>query len=132
MKNSKFFFHNWIIFLKRIILSNHFQAKFYWHFWSLISDPSYISETLRKYPVLPFLDRRCNADYKIPGSNLVIEKGIPVYIPLFGLHYDEKHFPDPEKYIPERFAQNVNADKLIHFPFGYGPRICIGECRKYL
>lgn len=57
----------------------------------------------------------------------MIEKGIPVYIPVFGLHYDEKHFPEPEKYIPERFLENVNIDKLIHFPFGYGPRMCIGE-----
>lgn len=88
---------------------------------------SFFAETLRKYPVLPFLNRQCDSDYKVPGTNLLIEKGIPLYIPLAGFHYDDKYFPDPEKYVPERFAQNVNADKLIYFPFGAGPRMCIGE-----
>lgn len=57
----------------------------------------------------------------------MIEKGTAIYIPLFGLHYDEKYFPNPEQYIPDRHIENVNAQKLIHFPFGYGPRACIGE-----
>lgn len=32
-------------------------------------------ETLRKYPVVPVLNRTCMKDYKIPGSNKIIEKG---------------------------------------------------------
>ncbi|KAJ8937029.1 hypothetical protein NQ314_012112 [Rhamnusium bicolor] len=86
-------------------------------------------ETLRKYPVLPFLDRRCNADYQISGTNIVIEKGMPVYIPMLGLHYDEQYFPEPDKYKPERFSDKnaYNGDGLYYLPFGEGPRICIGE-----
>nr|WCC58057.1 cytochrome P450 [Pharsalia antennata] len=88
-----------------------------------------IFETLRKYPVLPFLDRRCNENYKIPGTGLTIEKGMPVYIPLMALHYDEKYFPEPEKYDPERFSENNthNTNGLYYMPFGEGPRVCIGE-----
>jgi len=88
-----------------------------------------VCETLRKYPVLPFLDRMCIEDYKIPDSNLVIEKGTPIYIPMFGLHYDEEYFPDPEKYDPERFSEE-NKSKVppfVYIPFGEGPRVCIGE-----
>ncbi|KAJ3654762.1 hypothetical protein Zmor_013929 [Zophobas morio] len=88
-----------------------------------------VCETLRKYPVLPFLDRRCKEDYQIPDSNVVIEKGTPVFIPMFGLHYDEKYFPDPQKYDPERFSDE-NIKKVTPFsyiPFGEGPRNCIGE-----
>ncbi|CAG9838975.1 unnamed protein product [Diabrotica balteata] len=87
-----------------------------------------IKETLRKYPVLPFLDRRCLSNYTIPGTDLVIEKGSSVYIPMFGLHYDETYFPEPTKYNPERFEDtNYNTNGLVYFPFGEGPRICIGE-----
>ncbi|CAG9859382.1 unnamed protein product [Phyllotreta striolata] len=88
-----------------------------------------IKETLRKYPVLPFLDRKCLTDYKVPGTDLVVEKGTTVYIPLFGLQYDEKYFPEPEKYDPERFldAKKYNMDGLVYLPFGEGPRACIGE-----
>ncbi|CAH2013292.1 unnamed protein product [Acanthoscelides obtectus] len=89
-----------------------------------------VQETLRMYPVLPFLDRRCNAEYKLPNSDLVVEKGLPVYIPMFGLHFDEKYFPDPLKYKPERFENGTNVynkDGIVFMPFGEGPRICIGE-----
>ncbi|KAI2474327.1 hypothetical protein C4B38_000394 [Diabrotica virgifera virgifera] len=41
---------------------------------------------------------------------------------------DPKYFPNPEKFDPERFADNnVNAEELLYFPFGEGPRACIGK-----
>ncbi|KAJ8951055.1 hypothetical protein NQ318_003751 [Aromia moschata] len=81
------------------------------------------------YPVLPFLDRECNADYKIPGTNVVIDKGSRIYIPMLGLHYDEKYFSKPEEYNPDRFydKKSYNENGLYYIPFGEGPRICIGE-----
>nr|QTM97439.1 Cytochrome P450 [Sitophilus oryzae] len=87
-----------------------------------------VCETLRKYPVLPFLDRMCNSAYKIPNTDLVVEQGTVVYVPLFGLHYDEIYFPNPEKFIPERFEHKceINNDGLYYLPFGEGPRNCIG------
>ncbi|KAJ8957039.1 hypothetical protein NQ314_006616 [Rhamnusium bicolor] len=88
-----------------------------------------IMETLRKYPAVPFLDRRCNEDYKIDGTDIVIEKGMSVFIPTLALHYDPQYFPEPDKYKPERFSDknNYNVDGLYYLPFGEGPRICIGE-----
>lgn len=81
---------------------------------------------MRKYPPLPFLDRRCDLDYPIPGTNFVVEKGIPVYISVSAIQNDEKYFPNPERYDPSRFEENVNENELVHFPFGFGPRACIG------
>uniref|UniRef100_A0A348G633 Cytochrome P450 n=1 Tax=Odontomachus monticola TaxID=613454 RepID=A0A348G633_ODOMO len=87
-----------------------------------------VSETLRKYPTLPFLDRRTTETYKVPTSDLVIEKGTPIYISMLGMHYDPEYFPDPEKYDPERFNEENkhNIPSCVYFPFGEGPRACIG------
>lgn len=88
-----------------------------------------LSETLRKYPTLPFLDRTCITDYRIPGTDVVIEKGTPVYVPMMGLHYDEKFFPDPHKFDPERWSDEnkTRIPSYAFIPFGAGPRVCIGE-----
>lgn len=82
---------------------------------------------MRKYPPVPFLDRRCTADYRLPGTDLVLEKGICVYVSLLGLHYDEEYFPDSEKFIPERHENKQYEEQMICAPFGFGPRSCIGE-----
>ncbi|CAG9838963.1 unnamed protein product [Diabrotica balteata] len=87
-----------------------------------------INESLRKYGVLPFLDREAVTDYRLEGTDLVVEKGMTVYIPLFAFMRDPKYFPNPEEFDPERFADNnFNTDELLYFPFGEGPRACIGK-----
>nr|QTM97438.1 Cytochrome P450 [Sitophilus oryzae] len=88
-----------------------------------------ISEALRKYPVLPFLERECTSTYKFEGTDLVVEKGQAVYISTFGMQYDEKYFPDPERFDPERFCDKneINKEGFYFTPFGEGPRICIGN-----
>ncbi|XP_076164166.1 cytochrome P450 6k1-like [Ptiloglossa arizonensis] len=87
-----------------------------------------ISETLRKYPALGFLDRVANTDYKLPNSDLVLEKGTPVYISMIGMHHDPEYFPDPQKYDPDRFTEENKQKRpnFVYFPFGEGPHICIG------
>ena len=87
-----------------------------------------ISETLRKYPPLAFLDRVTVADYKVPNSDLVLEKGTPIFISMMGSHYDPRYFPNPEKYDPLRFTEEAKNSRpdFVYFPFGEGPHICIG------
>lgn len=59
---------------------------------------------------------------------LQIEKNVLIQIPVYGIHHDEKYFPDPEKFLPERFSEENKAfmDKDAYLPFGIGPRNCIG------
>ncbi|XP_033365603.1 uncharacterized protein LOC117242787 [Bombus vosnesenskii] len=87
-----------------------------------------ISESLRKYPAVAYMDRLTLADYKVPNSDLVIEKGTPIFISIMGLHYDSRYFPDPEKYDPLRFTEEVKSTRpsFAYLPFGGGPRGCIG------
>ncbi|KAK0089207.1 hypothetical protein PV326_004555 [Microctonus aethiopoides] len=87
-----------------------------------------VAETLRKYPPLPFLDRMAHADYKVPNSDLIIEKGMPILISVTGTHYNPEYFPDPDKFDPERFSEENKKlrNSCVYFPFGEGPHTCIG------
>lgn len=88
-----------------------------------------VSETLRMYPTLPFLDRVTMQTYKMPNSDLILEKGTPIYISMLGMHFDPEYFPDPHKFDPERFNEENkrNRPSCVYFPFGDGPRACIGK-----
>nr|CAD7258875.1 unnamed protein product [Timema shepardi] len=85
-------------------------------------------ETLRKYPSVSNLERLCTKEYVIPHTDVTVEKGTLVMIPVYALHHDPDYFPDPEKFDPERFNQdNKNSfPQYAYLPFGEGPRICIG------
>lgn len=87
-----------------------------------------LSETLRKYPPLPAMNRECTKDYPIPGTKLVIEKGTPIMVPVWALHYDAKFYPAPNEFRPERFSEANRRSFLEQpwMPFGEGPRACIG------
>lgn len=74
-----------------------------------------IKEAMRMYPALPFLNRECNKDYPIPGTNLVIPKGMPIVIPAFGLHMDPEFYPNPEIFDPSRF--DTEEMGIEHQPF---------------
>ncbi|CAG9820502.1 unnamed protein product [Phaedon cochleariae] len=84
-----------------------------------------IDETLRLWPPVPTIPRLCVKDYKFPGTDLTIEKGTKVMIPVLGLHLDEYYYPDPLKWNPDRF-EDRNEKFPAYFPFGDGPRHCIG------
>ncbi|KAL0853171.1 hypothetical protein ABMA27_012929 [Loxostege sticticalis] len=86
-----------------------------------------VDETLRLYPVLSVLTREVVEDYKLP-SGLTLEKNMRVHIPVFHIHRNPAHFPDPETFRPERFLpeQKQNIKPYTYMPFGDGPRICLG------
>lgn len=83
-------------------------------------------------PLIPTLMRECVLPYKVPDSDLVIEKGVGVSIPLMGLHSDPQYYPDPDHFDPDRFVGNNFKPNPTYLPFGDGPRICIGESGHYL
>lgn len=78
-----------------------------------------ISESLRKYPPIPNSIRKCNKDYKIPGTDWTIENGVSIQIPVYSLHHDAEYYPEPEKFDPERFTpENVEArHPFVYLPF---------------
>lgn len=80
------------------------------------------------YPPLPVLNRCCTEDYLVPDTDVVIEKGTPIVIPVLGLHYDAEYFPEPNTFNPDRFnEENINTiQPYTYLPFGEGPRNCLG------
>ncbi len=90
-----------------------------------------VDETLRMYPPVFNIIRECTKDWKLPGTNILIEKGVSVVVPAFALQRDPKYYPNPEQFQPERFnAENSSGKSFVdrpYLPFGEGPRVCIGQ-----
>ncbi|XP_072935531.1 cytochrome P450 6B2-like [Epargyreus clarus] len=87
-----------------------------------------INESLRKYPPIASIQRRCRKDTVLPVGQVKIEKDTLIIIPTYALHTDEKYFPNPDEFNPDRFSKE-NKSKIVKFsylPFGEGKRNCIG------
>ncbi|RLU26968.1 hypothetical protein DMN91_000767 [Ooceraea biroi] len=90
-----------------------------------------LTETMRLYPLLPYLDRVCTKHFEMPpatpdGKSFTIKPGERVWFSSFALQHDPKHYPEPEKFNPDRFL-NSSVDNSSYMPFGIGPRICIAN-----
>lgn len=85
-----------------------------------------INETMRLFPVTSRIDREAARDVTI--GDIAIPKGMIINIPVIALHMDPEYWPEPEKFIPERFTAENKAkmDSFVFMPFGAGPRNCIG------
>lgn len=76
---------------------------------------------------MPFLNRSCVKKYQIPGTDTIIEEGIDILISILGLHMDKKYYEEPERYNPDRFSNKKMSEfSQPYYPFGDGPRNCIG------
>jgi cytochrome P450 len=86
-----------------------------------------IKESLRLYPPAYGVVREALSDCEIGGY--VIPKGSTVAMFQWVVHRDPRYFDDPDAFRPERWADGL-ADRLpkfAYFPFGGGPRVCIGR-----
>lgn len=83
-------------------------------------------ETLRLYPIAPGISRLCANDCIING--IQFKKGMTVRTMTCTIYQDEKYFPEPEKFDPERFSSEGKKDRhpFAFIPYGQGPRMCPG------
>ena len=86
-----------------------------------------VSEALRLYPPAWLIGRRALVDYELDGYT--IGAGSIVIVSPYVTHHDARFYPDPFRFDPERWTPERRAQRprYSYFPFGGGPRVCIGE-----
>ncbi|XP_001944599.2 probable cytochrome P450 6a14 [Acyrthosiphon pisum] len=92
-----------------------------------------LKETMRKYPPVQALARVCTKQFRVPGTDLDLDVGTAVLIPVYAIHHDPQYYPEPDTFNPDRFAKDGDGGggdngrpSGVFLPFGDGPRICIG------
>jgi cytochrome P450 len=82
---------------------------------------------MRLYPPAWITDRVAIEDDVYGGIN--IRKGDVVNTYIYGAHNDPKRWQNPHEFIPNRFAEDRKNEiaSFSYFPFGGGPRLCIGQ-----
>ncbi len=86
-----------------------------------------ITESLRLYPVAWGLARLVVEDHEIAGYP--VTKGMGVAMAQWVVHRDARWYDAPEKFRPERWENDLmkRLPRFAYFPFGGGPRQCIGN-----
>ena len=87
-----------------------------------------VHEAMRHAPILE-IGRLCVKDYKVPGTNFTVPKGMLIQMSAPGIMMDERYFPNPSRFDPEHFSPR-NKEKRNPYAFlvfGIGPRNCIGS-----
>lgn len=86
-----------------------------------------LKETMRLYPPAWTTGREAAEDVEIGGY--VLPKGAQILTSQWVVHRDPRWFPNPEGFDPDRWAPERAKEipRFAYFPFGGGPRICIGN-----
>jgi cytochrome P450 len=91
-----------------------------------------LAEAMRLYPPAWILGRFVLNDYEVKGYT--IPKGSVILLSQYVIHHDARFFPEPFRFDPERWTPEARAQRpqFSYFPFGGGPRRCIGESFAWL
>lgn len=86
-----------------------------------------IKESMRLYPPVSLLGREAVEDVEI--GDYLIPKGCVVMLSQWVMHHSPKYFDEPETFQPERWLGDLEKElpRGVYFPFGDGPRVCIGK-----
>jgi cytochrome P450 len=85
-----------------------------------------VKESLRLYPPAYGIPREAVAPDVLGGYT--VEPKAQVLIAVGAMHRDPKVFPEPDRFLPSRWTKEFESSlhRYAYFPFGGGPRMCIG------
>lgn len=86
-----------------------------------------LKETMRLFPAAPAVGRRAVTATEIGGHT--VPAGADVIVSSWVTHRHPAYWEDPDRFDPERFTPEAEASRPRYawFPFGGGPRACIGQ-----
>ena len=85
-----------------------------------------LKESMRLHPPAPILYREVDSAFELGGFEFACDAAVWVSPQL--LHLDPRYFPEPHRFLPERFMKGGSGAtfRSVYLPFGAGPRACIG------
>ena len=98
-----------------------------------------LNEVMRLYPPVCNLYRYTKRRTTIGSGSVSIPAGIEITLNMLSLHHDPKFWGDDvARFNPERFSDGVAGSSIVRkgddrshqvafFPFGWGPRTCLGQ-----
>jgi cytochrome P450 len=88
---------------------------------------SVILESMRLYPPVPLLGREAIRECSVGG--LRVPRGALVVASQWVMHRDPRYFDRPDVFDPDRWSAGLleSLPRCVFFPFGGGPRGCIGS-----
>jgi len=86
-----------------------------------------VTESMRLYPPAYGMGRQAVRGTEVAGHP--VAPGTVVILPTWVVHRDGRWYEDAEAFRPERWADNLarRLPRFAYFPFGGGPRQCIGN-----
>jgi cytochrome P450 len=86
-----------------------------------------LAESMRLYPPAWAIGRMSLGNCEIGGY--LVPKGSLVLMSQYVMHRDERYYPNPLRFDPERWTEAARGQRpqFSYFPFGGGARRCIGE-----
>jgi cytochrome P450 len=94
---------------------------------NLVYADAVVRESMRLYPPAWAIGRATTQPCKVAGLDLA--EGAQLWIAQWVVHRDPRWFENPEQFVPERWRGDLakRLPKYAYFPFGGGPRVCIGN-----
>ncbi len=86
-----------------------------------------LRETMRLYPPAYMIGREVVQAFELGGY--LVPRGVELLLGPYTMHRDHRFYRDPERFDPERWLrpETRSLPRFAYFPFGGGPRICIGN-----
>ena len=94
---------------------------------ALVLTDAVLRESMRLYPPAYTVGRELLADREIGGYE--VPKGCQVLTPQWVVHRDPRWYTEPDSFRPDRWLEgrSQGLHRFAYFPFGGGPRICVGN-----